>query len=358
MTKHALPNAVSTIDCFWMIFPESDPKSAAAYSKMLLPLFEFDVPDIDGKVPFSCEAEIYCLPDVTVSRTKATASRFTRTVRTIARSATDDILVVCYTKGHFICRIGDETRRVEQGELAFFDLSQEIVIEAPSVENVSLAIRRQKLEPAIPLLDSAHGLVVPPGALSNVLIGMMKHTMAMGRTIQSPQARPIAEAMILLTKACLETISTAKATSDIQGRSLSLAGVKAAIERRLTDPTLGVQSLLEEFGITRSTLYRAFAPLGGVSAYITERRLRHAFRRLTDPAERTLRVSNMAFELGFSHASAFTRSFKALFGLTPKDIRTLAIRPAGEDILFPVSPEAIPYIHVLAPEHVGANSPA
>lgn len=358
MTEHSLPNAVSTIDCFGMTFPESDPGSLEAYSKMLLPLFEFDVPDLGGKTPFSCEAEIYCLPDVTVSRTRVTASRFTRTVRTIARSATDDILVVCYTNGHFVYRIGDETRRVEQGELAFFDLSQEIVIEAPSVENISLAIQRRKLEPAIPVLDNAHGFVVRPGALSKVLIGMMEHTMEMGPAIQSTQARPIAEAMILLVKSCLETMSHSKSTSDIQGSTVSLASVKAAIERRLTDPTLGVQSLLEEFGMTRSTLYRAFEPLGGVTAYITERRLRHAFRRMTDPAEKIPRVSNMAFELGFAHASTFTRSFKALFGLTPKDIRTLALRPAGQDIPFPVSPEAIPYIHPLVPGHEAGSEAA
>lgn len=356
MTKHSLPNVVSTIDCFRTIFPESDPQAAMAYSKMLLPLFEFDVPELGRKAPFSCESEIYCLPDVTVSRARGTASRYTRTVQTIARSATDDILVVCYTSGHFTYRIGDKTRRVEQGELAFFDLSQEIVIEAPAVKNISLAIRRRKLEPAVPLLDSAHGFVVPPGALSKLLVGMMEHTMEIGPTIHVPQARPIAEAIVLLVNACLETLSQPRTTSDIQSGSVSLATVKSAIERRLTDPNLGVQSLLEEFAMTRSTLYRAFEPLGGVTAYITERRLRHAFRRLTDPAEKNLRVSHMAFELGFTHASAFTRSFKALFGLAPKDIRTLAIRPAGGDIPFLVSPEAIPYIHPLMPELVEAGS--
>lgn len=356
MTKRLSPTAVSTIDCFRMVFPENDPQASAAYGKMMLPLFEFDVPDPGRKTPFSCEAEIYCLPDVTVSRTRATASRFTRTVRTIAKSATDDMLVVCYTSGHFTCRIGERTQRVEQGELAFFDLSQEVVIEAPSVDNISLAIQRRKLKPAIPLLDSAHGLVIPPGALSRVLIGVMEHTMEMGATMQSPQARPIGEAIILLINACLETLSQPRTTSDIQSGAVSLASVKAAIERRLADPNLGVQSLLEEFGMTRSTLYRAFEPLGGVTAYITERRLRHAFRRMTDPAEKNLRVSHLAFELGFTHASAFTRAFKALFGLTPKDIRTLAIRPAGEDIPFFVSPEAIPYIHPLTPALIESGS--
>jgi len=328
-----------------MIFPETDPGSAAAYRKMMLPLFEFEVPKSARNVPFSSDAEIYCLPDVTVSRNRSTACRLTRTIETIARSATDEILVVCYTSGHFTYHDRGTKRRAEKGELAFFDLSQELVIEAPSVENISLAVSRRKLEALFPLLDNAHGFVVPPGSLTKVLLGMMEHTMAMGAATTPMEARAIADAMIQLVAACLEMMSRQQATPSATNGSASLAALKGAIERQLTDPALGPQSLLNEFGITRSTLYRAFEPLGGVSAYITERRLRYAFRRITDPSQEAQRVSQLGFELGFSHPSAFTRAFKALFGLSPTDVRTLAVRPAGGDVPFMVSPEALPYIH-------------
>ncbi|MGL1701339.1 hypothetical protein ACSTHI_23345, partial [Vibrio parahaemolyticus] len=89
----------------------------------------------------------------TVSRTSSTASRFTRTTQSIAAHGTDQILVVCYTSGHFDMTVADRTTRVEVGELAFIDLSQQIVIEAPAVENVSLAVSRRKLEPMVPFLD-------------------------------------------------------------------------------------------------------------------------------------------------------------------------------------------------------------
>lgn len=87
-----------------------------------------------------------------------------------------------------------------------------------------------------------------------------------------------------------------------------------------------------------------------MSTYITERRLRHAFRRLTDPDQKIPRVSQLAFELGFAHASAFTRSFKVFYGLTPKEIRTLSVSPTGNDIPFIISPDAMPYIHTLSME--------
>lgn len=341
--------AVSNIDCFRMLFPESDPTSASAYAKMMSPVFEFEVMEDARNKPFSSDTEIYCLPDVTVSRVITSSAKLTRTVKTIARTATDDILVVCYVSGHFDYRIGKTQRHVGTGEFAVFDLSQAASIEAPFVDNVSLAISRRRLEAIFPLIDSAHGLVVPIGPLSTVLRGLTEQVIAVGASLQSSEARPIADALILLVGAILEAGSQSKAASGASTGAVSLAALKAAIERKLTDPALGPQSLLDEFAMTRSTLYRAFEPLGGVSAYINERRLRHAFRLMTDSAQQNLRVSQLAFELGFSHASAFTRAFKAQYGLTPKEIRTLAVQPQGEEIRFMVSPAALPYIHPLNP---------
>jgi len=325
-----------------MAFPESDAAAGDAYEKLVAPMFDFEIPDHARGVPFSAATEVYCLPDVTVSTVNSTASRLTRTVRTIAGSATDEILVLCYTAGHYTYRIGDKQHRVERGAVAFFDLSQEMVIEAPSVENISLVISRRRLETMIPLLDSVHGFVLPEGALPRVLIGTAQQVIAAGAATRPTEAGPIADALILLVGACLDLVSQPKPASG--AAAVSLAGLKAAIELRLTDPDFGPQSLLNEFRITRSTLYRAFEPLGGVSAYISDRRLRHAFRQMTDPAQKELRLSQLAFDLGFAHASAFTRSFKARYGLTPREIRTLAVRPGGEEVPFILSPAVFPYI--------------
>ncbi|WP_164305712.1 hypothetical protein, partial [Streptococcus pneumoniae] len=63
-------------------FPESDPQSAASYAKMLLPVFDFEVPAFATGTPFFARSEIYGLPDVTVSRVRSGASRFVRTIKT------------------------------------------------------------------------------------------------------------------------------------------------------------------------------------------------------------------------------------------------------------------------------------
>ena len=336
--------AVSTIDAFKFVFPESDPDAATAYGKMLATMFDFEVPEFASAVPFSGDVEVYCLPDVTVSKVRTAASRLTRDVRTIARSASDEIIVIYYPRGHFTCWMGDTERRVESGEIAFFDLSQELIIEAPYVENISFAISRRRLEALIPNLGAAHGLVTPPSPLTKVLIATAEQVVAAGAATQPAEAAPIAEAIITLVGACLETLIQAQPAASAAASPVSLASLKAAIEQQLTNADFGPQSLLTEFGVTRSTLYRAFEPLGGVATYINERRLRFAFRQLTDPAQKDLRLSQLAFDLGFAHASAFTRSFKAHFGLTPKDVRTLSTRPKGKDVPYTLSPAAVPYL--------------
>jgi AraC-like DNA-binding protein len=341
--------SVPHIDCFGMHFPETDAASLAAYRKMMRPVFEFEIPISAKKVPFWSEAEIFCLPDVTVSRTKSSGGRFTRTFTTIAQSPNDQILVVCYTSGHFTLAAGGTSRRVNKGELAFIDLSQEIVIEAPAVENVSLAISRHKLEALFPLLEISHGLALPPGALTRVLLGIMEDSMAIGPAMTQVEARPIGDAIIRIVAACLENLSRQHVAANAVGSSASLVAMKAAIERRLTEPTLGPKMLLDEFGITRSTLYRAFEPFGGVSAYIMERRLRYAFRRMTDPLQPRPRISQLAFEFGFSHPPAFTRAFKTYFGLAPKNVRALAVRPELSNVPFMASPEALAYVRPIKP---------
>jgi AraC-like DNA-binding protein len=337
-------NPVSVIDSFRLIFPESDPNAADAYGKLIAPMFDFEVPEYARALPFSAETEVYCLPDVTVSNVRTTASLLTRTVKTIARSASDEILVVCYPRGHFTYQIGGTERRVESGEVAIFDLAQEMVIEAPYVENISLAISRRRLEPIVPLLDSAHGAVTPATALAKVLIGVMQQVINAGASIQASEAGPIADTLVRLVGSCIGLMSRQKLAAGTSSATISLASLKAAIERQLTNPDFGPQSLLNEFGITRSTLYRLFEPLGGVSAFINERRLRYAFRQMTDPALHDLRLSQLAFDLGFAHASAFSRAFKAQFGMTPKEVRTLTVRPEGKDVPYTVSPAAFPYI--------------
>lgn len=346
---------VAYIDGYSFDFPATDPQSPAYFQKVMQSIFELEVPP--QSAPFFAKAEIFALPDVTVSRARTGASRLRRTIKTIAEWANDQILVVCYTRGHFTLESGGHLRRVEAGDMAFIDLSQEVTIEAPEVDNVGLAISRRRLEAIIPFLDDAHCFVREQGPLTAVLRGMMEEVLSTGASVTVVDARAIGSAIIQLAASCLE----ARARQQVEGSpgvSIgSLVSLKAAIERRLEDPELTPQALIDEFGIARSTLYRLFEPLGGVSTYITERRLHYAFRLMVDPQQPAQRISQLAFKLGFSQPSAFTRAFKDLFGLSPKEARTLAAQSKEREVELMADRGVLQYLRPISRAPVGGNDP-
>lgn len=341
---------VTFIDCYTAEFREDDPQSAASYGQMLSPVFDFDVPAFAQATPFFARSDIYILPDVTISRVRSGAGRFTRTARTIAERGTDQILVVCYTNGPFTMTTPGHTRQVAPGELAFIDLSQEITIEAAAVENISLALSRRKLETMVPFIDDAHGFIREPGPLSRLLLDTMETIMTMGPTIPVVDARAMASATIDLAASCLEPLSRQQVETKSDRSAVSLVAIKSFIEQRLSDAKLKPQTLMDEFGVTRSTLYRLFEPIGGVSAYITQRKLHRAFRLITDTLQPRQRISQLAFDVGFSHPSAFTRAFKDFFGLSPTDVQMLAAQSKERDVQLMVSPDLLKYLSpIVAP---------
>lgn len=341
------PRPPANIECYGAQFPPGQPGSIAAFAEVVGPAFDFAIPDFAADQPFSASAEVYFLPDVTLSRARSTASRLTRTARTIAVQGTDQILAISYLSGHFDLTIAGERRRVQAGEIAFIDMSREAVIEAPAVDNIGLAMSRQRIERLVDVLDRAHGFIRPDDALARIMRTTMLEVAAEGPGLGLVDARGVADAIFDLAAACLAPLSRPMTES---GRNTaSLVAIKAHIEEHLLDPGLGPQSLAAAFGITRSTLYRLFEPLGGVSGFIARRRLNHAFRRLSDTRTARERISTLAASLGYRHASAFTRAFKQAFGLSPKEVQTLAEHTRHQDVPLMPSPEPLQYFHPLSP---------
>ncbi|MGV3650153.1 MAG: helix-turn-helix domain-containing protein [Devosia sp.] len=349
----AAPADSETIACYRTTFGPEDPDGLRAFAEVVSPSFELTVPEYAVGLPFAARAEVFLLPDVTVSTAETTASRLSRTVRTIATRGTDQILVVCYTRGHFEMTVNGVTRRVNTGELAFIDLSCELLIEAPAVANVSLAISRRKLEALVPFLEAAHGFVRPADALSRTLRAMMEAIAANGPQLSVVDGRGVSSALIALAAACLEPVS--RAAAEARRNIVSLVDLKAHIEQHLLEPHLGPTLLMQRFGITRSTLYRLFEPLDGVSAYIARRRLNLAFRMLSDTRHPRGRISRLALQLGYSHPSAFTRAFREAFGLSPKEVQALAKASRSPEAELVVSPEPLRHFSPLAPAAAAAT---
>jgi signal transduction histidine kinase/DNA-binding response OmpR family regulator/ligand-binding sensor domain-containing protein len=97
-----------------------------------------------------------------------------------------------------------------------------------------------------------------------------------------------------------------------------LLRVKEAVMNHLGDEQLGVEVVAREVGLSRSQLYRKITALTGISMneLIRNFRLQKAGQLL---ASEWGSVSQIAFEVGFSNMSYFTKCFKDHFGTVPSD---------------------------------------
>jgi len=112
----------------------------------------------------------------------------------------------------------------------------------------------------------------------------------------------------------------------------------AQIGSALLDPG----RLARQLGVSRSVLYRALQPEGGVARFAKGLRLEWVRAALADPARAGVPISTLAAEAGFFDASSLHRTFRASFGCTPRAWRAAALVGlmlpiAGRDPLAPAN---------------------
>ncbi|TYC07449.1 helix-turn-helix domain-containing protein [Actinomadura syzygii] len=101
-----------------------------------------------------------------------------------------------------------------------------------------------------------------------------------------------------------------------------LRAIKEWIETRLHDPALSPAAIAEAHHISVRQLYRVFQPAGTtVARYVRTRRLEHCRRELGDPFLGTQRIGAIANRWGLPDAAAFSRAFRAAYGVTPTAYR-------------------------------------
>lgn len=84
--------------------------------------------------------------------------------------------------------------------------------------------------------------------------------------------------------------------------------------------SLNIGAMCRALGITRSTLFRAFKPDGGVLAFDRKRRLVGLHEALTNRLDRRP-LALLAVEYGFSDKEHLRRTFQDAFGYSPSQLR-------------------------------------
>lgn len=92
------------------------------------------------------------------------------------------------------------------------------------------------------------------------------------------------------------------------------------IERNMADSDFGVESIGEEIGLSRVQLYRKVKALTGVSVVDLLRKSRlQRSKKLLEETDKS--ISEIAYEVGFSSPSYFTKCFKDEYDMLPGNVR-------------------------------------
>lgn len=98
-----------------------------------------------------------------------------------------------------------------------------------------------------------------------------------------------------------------------------LKQLQAIIQKNLSDSEFGVEDMGQQIGLSRVQLYRKVKAMTGSSVVDLLRKARLAkAKRLLET--RSMSVSEVAYEVGFSAPSYFTKCFKEEYGMLPGDV--------------------------------------
>ncbi|MEM7330252.1 MAG: helix-turn-helix domain-containing protein [Pseudomonadota bacterium] len=119
---------------------------------------------------------------------------------------------------------------------------------------------------------------------------------------------------------CIEVAmspETASETARSQARASLKRAIQAFIESRLGTGEICATCILQNFGVSRASLYRMFEAEDGVRTYINRRRLFRAVADLAKAPHQRGHIHKVCERWGFTSDASFNRMVKQNFGQTP-----------------------------------------
>ncbi len=260
-----------------------------------------------------------------LAEVRATPQRMVRSARAVRTDHFDHYIVRLQKAGRWTGNAGGRTVTVEPGSVVVLDMAHPGDAYMTDIANISLVVPRDTLDDMLAPFDM-HGLVVNNG-MAALLRSHLRELAANVPRLQVSDARRVADATLGLVAACLAPSRDAveRARAPLEGALI--AEIRRYVDHHLHAPDLSPQRVGAALGLSRSTLYSACEPMGGVAAFIQQRRLRRIHAILTDPRDRR-RIAEVAEQHGFTSGAHFSRAFRRAFGYSPREAREAgAARP-------------------------------
>ncbi|MDE1182436.1 AraC family transcriptional regulator [Paraburkholderia sp.] len=278
---------------------------------------------------FAGRIDRYSVDGLTFTDAQTDAHVLERSVARVSTDARRDFAFHLYLEGTLGAVTGMQRKRseadaTERGIIAI-DLGQPFRIERTMCRVLTIFVPRAIVDHAIPDGgESIHGRILPHRTAHTALI--FDHIAAIAREIPTLDAHRGADMLVVAQQLLIDAF---RAESRLRGKGRAavqaavMGRVRRYIDANLHQANLTPASVVDALQLKRATIYRWFEHEGGLGAYIRHRRLREAADELVRFPH--LQVTEIAYGLGFSSASDFTRAFRRAFDMSPLDLRIRAL---------------------------------
>ncbi len=276
------------------------------------------LPEDEAPTAFAYRISLWQHDHLLLAHAMFTGRTQRREALNIRRDQVDHFRLILQLEGELQHDADGPRHRVGPGQLLLSDMARPETYRVERGAHLVLFIPRERLEEALPGPYHLHGVILQ-GPVATVLAQHLVALVAASPRLARPESAALNEATVHLLAATLApSLSTlGQARSDIAPTLLRQAS--RYIDLHLDEEDLDAARLCRFFGVSRSSMYRLFEPLGGVANYIRERRLTRACEVLAGGASHAP-IAAVAHTFGFRTASQFSRAFRARFGYSPRDV--------------------------------------
>ena len=298
-----------------------------AWHQMVLPVLELKAPD-HPQEGFASEIVAWDLGRIAMTRSATPAAGFHRKPMHIRNSGLDHWCFAAIKTGTIQTVRADRITKVDPGGL--FIKSLHAPLEGTQAENAMLCVfvPRDFCRERVGAIDAADETVLSSG-LGRLLASYFINLDRQLRWMSSDELPAVLAATRAMIDACVAPTPDGLAAASIPINATLLERAREMVQKNLQSPSLNVDSICREMGISRSRLYRLFEELGGVVHYIRSRRLLDAHKVLSDGKDNRP-IVDIAAERDFLDPADFSRAFKREFGYSPTDARIKNRQPSQQ----------------------------
>jgi AraC-like DNA-binding protein len=284
--------------------------------------YEADIVPADAAA-FDATVALRVLPGLKLVAGSITAARLIRT-RAMITDAGDDLSLLVNRTGDVMVSARGRDVTLRENDAVLIGSDEALVCDRRSFgQCITIRIPYAKLSPMVVDLDDAimHRM---PGDTALKLLMSYSNTLLDddGRMAPALQHRVATHVHDLVA---LALGATRDAEDIARRRGMGAARLRAAkihTMENIGNRDISIGSVAAHLGLSQRHLQRLFEIDGTTfAAFLLGQRLARAYRMLCEPQSVQRHVSAIAYDAGFGDLSYFSRSFRRLYGASPKEIR-------------------------------------